>query len=321
MRHMKLDLTIRASLTIAAVLLAGLQAVSQTPQSPLPPTVKPRMVILNVRAVDANGQAGTDVGQDAFRVVEDGVPQKIELFSKAEMPITYGLVIDCSGSLRSQIGKVVQAGMKIVQSNKAEDEGFLIRFISSDKIETVQDITADKRRLLAGLEDLYIEGGRTAVIDAVYLAAERLVKRRVEENSLRRYALVLVSDGEDRGSYYKKEQLLSLLGSADIQIYVIAFKGEMKEKAKQPAEELLKSFATNTGGRAFFPNSNDDLTGIADEIVNDLRVQYVIGYVPSDQKAAEGFHKLQVSIADEGNQQKRIAITRLGYSVPKKAKE
>ena len=208
--------------------------------------------------------------------------------------------------------------MKIVQSNKAEDEGFLIRFVSSDKIETVQDITADKRRLLAGLEDLYVEGGQTAVIDAVYLAAERLVKRRVEDKSLRRYALVLVSDGEDRNSYYKKEQLLSLLGSADIQIYVVGFKGEMKEKAKQPAEELLKSLATNTGGRAFFPNSNDDLTGIADEIVNDLRIQYVIGYVPSDQKAAEGFHKLQVSIADDVNHEKRVAITRLGYSVPKK---
>ena len=315
---MNLELTLLASLRIGIVLLVCWPAVSQTPPASMPSTDQPRVVILNVRVVDADGHARTDVGQDSFRVVEDNIPQKISLFSKAEMPITYGLVIDCSGSLRSQLGKVAQAGMKIVQSNKAEDEGFLIRFISSDKIETVQDITADKRRLLAGLEDLYVEGGQTAVIDAVYLAAERLVKRRVEDKSLRRYALVLVSDGEDRNSYYKKEQLLSLLGSADIQIYVIGFKGEMKEKAKQPAEELLKSLATNTGGRAFFPNSNDDLTGIADEIVNDLRIQYVIGYVPSDQKAAEGFHKLQVSIADDVNHEKRVAITRLGYSVPKK---
>jgi len=315
---MKLEHTSLASLTIAMVLFACGQAVSQTPQPSIPDVPQPRMVILNVRVVDADGHARTDVGQDSFRVVEDGLPQKISLFSKAEMPITYGLVIDCSGSLRSQIDKVVQTGVKIVQSNKVEDEGFLIRFVSSDKIETVQDITADKRRLQAGLEELYVEGGQTAVIDAVYLAAERLVKRRVEDKSLRRYALVLVSDGEDRNSYYKKEQLLSLLGSADIQIYIIGFKGEMKEKAKQPAEELLKSLATNTGGRAFFPNSKDDLTGIADEIINDLRVQYVIGYAPADQKATEGFHKLQVSIADEGNQQKRIAVTRLGYSVPKK---
>jgi Ca-activated chloride channel family protein len=131
---------------------------------------------------------------------------------------------------------------------------------------------------------------------------------------LRRFALILISDGDDRRSYYKKEQLFSLLGSADIQIYVIGLKGEMNDKAK--AKDLLNSLATTTGGRAFFPTSKDDLTAIADEIINDLRVQYVIGYVPSDQK--EGFHKLQVSIVDGANQEKRAAITRLGYSAPKK---
>lgn len=303
-------------LRIAVVYLACWPALGQTTQSSSPPTDQQRMVMLNVRVVDENGHARTDVAQESFRVVEDGIPQKISLFSKAELPITYGLLVDCSGSLRFQIEKVVRAGVKIVQSNKAEDEAFLVRFISSDKIETVQDITADKRRLLAGLDSLYVEGGLTAVNDAVYVAAERLVKQRVEEKALRRYALVLISDGDDRGSYYKKEQVLSLLGSADIQVYVIGLKGEMKDKAKEPAKELLKSLATTTGGRAFFPNSIDDLTGIADEIVNDLRVQYVIGYVPSDPK--EGFHKLQVSIVDDANQEKRAAITRLGYSVPKK---
>jgi Ca-activated chloride channel family protein len=310
---MRFCLTLLATLTIAVALLACWPAGGQTSQSTSSDS-QPRMVILNVRVVDADGHARTDVSQDSFRVVEDGVPQKISLFSTAEMPITYGLVIDCSGSLRSQLEKVVQSGIKIIQSNKAEDEAFLVRFISSDKIEIIQDVTANKERLLAGLNDLYVEGGRTAVIDAVYLAAERLVKRRVEEKGQRRYALILVSDGEDRGSYYKKEQLFSLLASADVQIYTIGFKGEMKEKAKEPARELLNSLATTTGGRAFFPKSNDDLSSIVNEVINDLRVQYVIGYVPSDQKVVSGFHKLQVSI--EGNQEKRIAITRLGYSTP-----
>lgn len=308
-----------ASVSIGIVLLVGCTAAGQTPQPSVPATDQSRMVVLNVRVVDADGHARTDVDQDSFRVVEDGIPQKISLFSKAETPITYGLVIDCSGSLRKQLDQVVGTGVKIVQSNKPEDEAFLIRFISSDKIETIQDITADKHRLLDGLDSLYVEGGLTAVVDAVYLAAERLVKQRAEEKALRRYALVLISDGDDRGSYYKKEQLFSLLGSADIQIYVIGLKGEMKDKAKAPAKELLNSLANTTGGRVFFPNSNDDLTGVASEIVNDLRVQYVIGYVPSDPK--EGFHKLQVSIAEEPNQEKRVAITRLGYSVPKKDKE
>lgn len=312
---------IRRPALILIVFLACWQAVAQTPPASGPSIDQPGMVILNVRIADANGRSLTavaDVGQDSFRVVEDGTPQKISFFSQAEIPITYGLVIDCSASLRRQLDSVVQAGVKIVQRNKAEDEGFLVRFISTDKIETIQDITADKRRLVEGLENLYVEGGQTAVIDAVYLAAERLVKRRVEDKTLRRYALVLITDGEDRRSYYKREQLFSLLGSADIQIYAIGFRGDVKEEAREPAKELLTHLATTTGGKVFFPKSNDELTGIADEIVNDLRTQYLIGYIPSGQKAGDGFHKVQVSIADDTNQQKRIAITRLGYSVPKR---
>lgn len=316
---MKLEGTLPARLAwMSIVFLACWQAVAQTPQSSGPSTDQSRMVVLNVRVADASGHAMTEVGQDSFRVVEDGIPQKISLFSKAEIPITYGLVIDCSGSLRAQLEGVVQAGAKIVESSKAEDEGFLIRFISSDKIEMVQDITVNKRRLVEGLENLYVEGGRTAVIDAVYLAAERLVKRRVEDKSLRRYALVLITDGEDRNSQYKKEQLFGLLGSADIQIYAIGFKGDMKEKSKEPAKELLTRLATTTGGRVFFPKSNNELTTIADEIVNDLRTQYLIGYIPTDQQAAASFHKVEVSIADDPNKEKRIAITRLGYSESKR---
>lgn len=303
----------RASISI--LFLACWQAVAQTPQSPGPSVDQSRMVVLNVRVADGNGRTVADVGQDSFRVVEDGIPQKISLFSKAEIPITYGLVIDCSGSLRAQLDNVVRAGTRIVESSKAEDEGFLVRFISTDKIEMIQDITASKRRLVEGLENLYVEGGRTAIIDAVYLAVERLVKRRVEDNSLRRYALVLVTDGEDRSSSYKMEQLLDLLGNADIQIYAVGFTSEVK--LKERATQLLTRLATTTGGGAFFPKSNNDLTGIADKIVNDLRTQYLIGYVPADQKAATSFHRVEVSIADDASKEKRIAITRLGYSIPK----
>jgi Ca-activated chloride channel family protein len=316
---MKLELAIPAWLVwIPFLFLTGSQAVAQTPQPSEPNVDHSRTVVLNVRVADANGRAMTEVGEDSFRVAEDGIPQKITFFSKAEIPITYGLVIDCSGSLRTQLEGVVQAGTKIVESSRAEDEAFLIRFISTDKIEMVQDITTSKRRLVDGLSNLYVEGGLTAVTDAVYLAAERLVKRRVEDSSMRRYALVLVTDGEDRSSQYKKEQLFDLLGSADIQIYAIGFTGAVKEKSKEPAKEFLTRLATTTGGRVFFPSSNNELGSIADEIINDLRTQYVIGYIPTDQKAATSFHKVEVSIADDRNKEKRIAITRLGYSVPKR---
>jgi hypothetical protein len=100
---MKPELPILASLRIAVVLIACWPAAGQTPQPSVPATDQSRMVFLNVRVVGADGHARTDVDQDSFRVVEDGIPQKISLFSKAETPITYGLLIDCSGSLRTQL--------------------------------------------------------------------------------------------------------------------------------------------------------------------------------------------------------------------------
>ena len=90
------------------------------------------------------------------------------------MPISYGLAVDTSGSLRSQLQSVIDAGKTIINANKPGDETFLVRFISSDKIETVQDFTANKELLMDGLDSFYVEGGQTAVIDAVYLSAEHV---------------------------------------------------------------------------------------------------------------------------------------------------
>jgi Ca-activated chloride channel homolog len=275
-----------------------------------------RMVILNVRVTDSESHAVIDVSRAAFSVMEDGAPQQITFFSKEEVPVNYGLVIDTSGSLRNQLDKVVQSGVKIIDSNKPGDEAFLVRFISSDKIETVQDVTADKKQLEDGLGTLYVEDGQTAILDAVYLSAEKLTK--LNSATLHRHALILVTDGEDRNSFYKREQLFDLLGRTDIQIYVIGLTKELKGKARDQAAELLRRLATDTGGRVFFPQSTGELARIADEIINDIRTQYLIGYIPIAQKATTSFHKVEVSIADDPNKEKRIAITRLTYSVPKR---
>jgi Ca-activated chloride channel homolog len=281
---------------------------------PLQDKAPDKVVILNVRVTDALSKAVVDVPQSSFQITEDGVPQSIAFFSKEEIPLSYGLVIDTSGSLRSQLPKVLQAGGRIVNSNKQGDETFLVRFISSDKVETVQDTTSDKGLLIAGLSSLYVEGGLTAVLDAVYLSAEKLAKQRSAAGSLRRRALVLVTDGEDRHSDYKVEQLFSLLGSTDIQIYAIGFTGELRGKARERAANLLARLATDTGGRAFFPTSTGELEHIADQIINDIRTQYVIGYVPTYRTSSNTFHKVQVSLAENANQEKRIAVTRIGYS-------
>lgn len=268
-------------------------------------------VLLHVRVTDAANNPVRDVPQEAFHVTEDGTPQKIEVFMNEDVPLTYGLVIDCSGSMRSQLQQIVNAGKKIIDTNKAKDETFIVRFISSDKIETLQELTSDKQVLSNGLDTLYVEGGQTAVIDAVYLSAEYLAKARTDPNEVRRRALILVTDGEDRSSYYKKDQLSRHLTSTNTQIFTIALTKDVPKNKIDRAFGLLSQLATDTGGRTYFANTASDIERISAEIIRDIRTQYVIGYIPASGDSPKGFRKVLVSVGETPNQEKRVAITRV----------
>ncbi|MCA1576435.1 MAG: VWA domain-containing protein [Acidobacteria bacterium] len=278
------------------------------------------LVQLHVRVIDRNNRPINDVPQNAFRVFEDGAPQPIENFSREEVPISYGLAVDTSGSLRSQLQSVIDAGKSIIGANKPGDETFLVRFISSDKIETVQDFTDNKDLLIDGLDSFYVEGGQTAVIDAVYLSAEHVSQyKKGNDGDRRRRALIVITDGEDRNSFYKQEQLFARLREEDVQIFVIGFVNELDKEAglirKSPREkavQLINKLATETGGRAFFPESLSDLPQIANEIIRDLRTQYVIAYNPTNKDQDGTYRAIKVTVDQPATGEKRIALTRNG---------
>lgn len=282
--------------------------------------INAELVQLHVRVIDRNNKPINNVGQGEFHIFEDGVPQTVETFTREEVPISYGLAVDTSGSLRSQLQSVVDAGKTIINSNKAGDETFLVRFISSDKIETVQDFTANKELLNDGLDSFYVEGGQTAIIDAVYLSAEHVSEyRKGDEGDRRRRALIVITDGEDRNSFYKQEQLFSKLREEDVQIFVIGFVNELdKEQGlirKSPREKavaLINKLASETGGRAFFPESVADLPQIANEIIRDLRTQYVLSYNPTNKAQDGSYRAIKVTVDQPANSDKRIALTRTG---------
>jgi Ca-activated chloride channel family protein len=275
---------------------------------------QPSIVLLNVRVTDEAGRPVSDVRQEDIRVLEDGVPQTISFFSKEEVPLSYGLLIDNSGSMRSQLDQVLDAGRLIVNGNKPGDETFLVRFVSSDSIQMVSGFTSSKAMLFGGLDSLYIEGGQTAVIDAVLLAIEYAAKNRKGMDGNRRVALVLVTDGEDRGSRSKRSDLIERLHREDIQIFTIGLVKQIEDKkSRDKATELLKFLAQETGGRAFFPNSTSELRGIAEEITRDLRTQYLVGYIPAGANAGNTFHKVQVTVAAAQGKEKRVGVTRVGY--------
>lgn len=301
--------------------------------SPTPPTeddeplrVESDNVILSVRVVDRTGRIVADVRPDEFKVFEDGVAQPVESVSKEDVPINYGLVVDNSGSLRNQLEKVIEASKIIIGANKPQDEAFVVRFVSSDKVEVVQEFTSSKQDLNDAVDTFFPEGGATAIIDAVMLAAEKASEhekgKRFEDKTRR--ALILITDGEDRESYYKVEELFKTLREADVQIYPIGFVNELskdegfiKKSPRDKAIKLLERMAQETGGKAYFPKSVDELPAIANAINSELRTQYSIAYAPTNDKRDGGFRAIKVMIADDAKRGKRIPVTKNGRTAPK----
>ena len=308
-------------------------APSPTPKTATLPTpedddeiikVETELVNLNVRVVDRNNRSIGNLRQEDFKIYEDNAPQPIEFFSKSEVPTNYSLVIDNSGSLRPQLEKVIEASKIIVGTNRPDDETSIIRFVSSENIEIVQNFTPDKTLLNESLDNLFIEGGQTAIIDAVYLAAESITnyEKQRDPNDRKRRALILVSDGEDRDSFYKEQQLFNLLKETDVQIYAIGFVGDLDKEggfiSKSPqgkAKAFLERLAEVTGGKVYFPNDTSELNSIAQNIATELRTQYSIGYIPTNDKKDGSFRNIKVAVADGPNKQKRIAVTRTGRTV------
>lgn len=283
-------------------------------------TINADLVELQVRVIDRNNRPIGNLPQSEFHVFEDGVPQPIEYFTREDVPISYGLAVDTSGSLRTQLPTVIEAGKSIVNSNKPGDETFLVRFVGRENSEIAQNFTANKEALIDALDNMYVEGGQSAVVDAVYLSAEYVAEyKKGDESDRRRRALIVITDGEDRNSFYNQEQLFARLREEDVQIFVIGFVNELDKEAgfirKSPREKavnLINKLASETGGRAFFPESLSELPQIANEIIRDLRTQYVIAYNPTNKTADGTYRAIKVTVDQPSSSEKRIALTRSG---------
>jgi Ca-activated chloride channel homolog len=321
---------LRFPVVIASPTVTPSPAPSSAAIKPTPPTLKEEdeiikvdteLVNLNVRVVDRNNRPINKLQQKDFKIFEDGNLQQIDFFSTSEVPTNYALVVDNSGSIAPQLDKVIEAGKVFIDSNRPGDESMVIRFIGRDKIEILQQFTSSRTDLLDSLDQFYKEGGQSAIIDAVYLAVENVdsYKRSKNSDDKTRRALILVTDGEEKDSFYNEKQLLELLRESEVQIYVIGFVDELSKEggfiSKSPqakAKALLEKIAAESGGKAYFPANAAELPALAKEISSELRTQYSIGYIPSNEKRDGTYRSIKVSVADGPKAEKRIAITRAG---------
>ena len=193
-------------------------------------------------------------------------------------PLSYGLVVDNSGSLRTVLGSIIDASKVFVEGSGEEDEGFVVRFVSGEQITVLRDFTTSKRALDNALDQMYVEGGQTAILDALYLAAEHLSKGAGggDGGAGRRLALVLLTDGEDRASFYKKEQLVGLLRERKIKVFVLGFpemvrKNGGTKKDYEQATALLNELAQASGGHAVIVREMSQLSAGAGELLQHMR--------------------------------------------------
>ena len=310
---------------------APVAAVTPNPNEPIEDAemirVETEEVSLKARVVDDKNRTVKNLNHTQFKVYEDDVLQPIASLTTTEVPIINALLIDNSRSLRAQLGKIVEAGKIIVDSNLPQDESTVVRFVGKDKIEVVQNFTSNKNLLDNALDNLLVEGGQTAIIDAVYQTAKRVNEHqkseRKEDDKIR--ALILVSDGDDRSSVYKENELFDLLRASQVQIFAVGFAGDLSAmpdangiSRRQKAKDFMTRLATETGGKVYFPNSIADLPNIASDISAEIRTQYLISYEPTNDQHDGTFRQIKVTVDEGANGEKRIVTSRTGRTAAQK---
>ena len=273
------------------------------------------LVVLDVTVLDPANKPVTDLTKDSFQVTEDKVPQKIEFFGREQVPVSVVFAIDTSGSMRTKLDTVIKASSNLVKESKVGDEMAVIEFkLQPDLLEEFTNNAADVIDTLQGL----IASGQTAMLDALYLASDYASK----EGKNRRKAVILVTDGLDKDSYYKFNEVVEHMRETDVQIYLIGFTNDLdrdsaifKKSPKDKAETLLSKLAEETGGKAFFPKELSEVHTIAQAISSDLRTQYAIGYYPTNSKKDGTFRSVKVQV--NSGARRLAARTRNGYTAPR----
>jgi VWFA-related protein len=337
-------------------------------QQPAPPpptiTVNAQLVNLPVIVRDKKGAIVQKLTQADFALTVDGHPQTIRYFDKDnDLPLTLGLLVDTSGSVRSELDveriasqafldqlildQAIKGQMIAAPANRQPDQAFLIQF--AHETDLLQDLTPSRPKLRAALNQVGVEdrdnqdqnnnggayghhhggfhGGGTTLYDAIFLASGQIMQKQHG-----RKALVLLTDGEDRGSMETLQSSIASAQRAETVVYAIYFKGEQHGyggghgggfggrgsypggggrggESHVDGKKILAQITNETGGRLFEVSDKQTFDAIYTQIAEELRSEYRLGYTPDAAAATEGFHRIDLSAKDK----KLIVQTRDGY--------
>ena len=270
------------------------------------------VVSLSVTVTDGQHRYVTDLEESDLTVLEDGVRQDLLYFSRSNLPIALSLLIDTSASMEERLLVAQSAAVGFAQRIREQDLAQVIDFDS--RVQIVQEFTADKAALEAAIRATS-SGGSTSLYNAIYIALRELKKVRVKrQEDVRRDAIIVLSDGEDTTSLVSFEEVMELAKRSETSIYTIGLQPREPAYVKgfREAEFILRQLAQETGGRAFFVQKAEELTGVYGQIADELSSQYSLGYTSRNPKRDGAWRKVSVQVARSN----AVTRTRRGYYGP-----
>jgi Ca-activated chloride channel homolog len=272
------------------------------------------VVSLNVIVTDGTGRYVTDLSQNDFNVFEDGVKQDVTFFTRTNLPIALAVLLDTSASMENKLPTAQEAAIGFAKRLRTQDLAEVIDFDS--RAVVLQDFTNSETQLEQAIKKTSA-GGSTSLYNAVYIALKdlkKIVAKNVEE--IRREAIVVLSDGEDTSSLLAFDEVLDLAKRSETAIYTIGLRANegpsTTTKGFKEAEFVLRQFAQETGGRAFFPNQLAELAAVYGQISDELSSQYTVGYTSRNGKRDGAWRRVVVRV----NRPSLVARTKLGYFAP-----
>ena len=310
--------TLRPSLDVAEALAAGRpREQGQQPQAQQPPSQQKdqpfritrdvNLVVLLASVVDSRNRFVPDLRQDNFHVYEDKVEQKLAVFRREDIPVTLGLVVDNSGSMRDKRERVNSAAITFVKTSQRSDEVFVVNFNDEFYLDLDKDFINDPIELREALERIDARGS-TAMYDAVIGSLDHLKK-----GSRDKHILLVITDGEDNASRKTLEVAVEEAHKSDAVIYAIGLLSQESKREAKRARKALEALTTATGGKAFFPESVQDVESICTQIAADIRNQYVLAYYPTNTAKDGSFRTVHVDVNPPRGLGKLEVRTRTGY--------
>lgn len=289
----------------AAFIAQGQQAQQQNPEEDTTFRADTRLVVLHASVVDKQGRLVTTLPRTAFKVYENNVEQPIKTFRREDVPVSLGLVIDNSGSMRDKRKRVEKAALAAIKASNPQDEILVVNF-NDEAYDDSNGLTNEIRRLEEAITKIDSRGG-TAMRDALNMTIDFVKKKGKRDKKV----VFVITDGNDTAStQVTLEKLVQKAHDAEVLMYFIGILNDEDKREAKKAKRAMEALAKASGGTAVFPETTEEVEEIALAMAHEIRNQYILTYSPTNQSLDGSFRTIKV-VANGPN--RPVVRTRSGY--------